>query len=41
MKTKAERIKWLEECKAFCEGDEQAISYIDDCIDDIRNEVEQ
>jgi hypothetical protein len=41
MKTKAERIQWLEDCKQFCEGDEQAISHIDDCIDGILNEVEQ
>ena len=26
MKSKAERIKWLEDCKQFCKNDEQAIS---------------
>lgn len=41
MKTKAERIQWLEDCKAFCKGDNTAISHIDDCIDDIKNEPEK
>lgn len=41
MKTKAERIQWLEDCKQFCKNDEQAITAFDDMIDDIRNEPEQ
>lgn len=39
MKTKEQRIQWLEDCKQFCQGDEQAIIAFDDMIDDIRNEA--
>jgi len=41
MKTKEQRIQWLEDCKAFVRNDEQAIQALDDAIDDIENKAEQ
>jgi len=41
MKTKEQRIQWLEDCKQFVRNDEQAIIALDDMIDDIRNEASE